>query len=742
MKMVYYFTLAIIVTAVLLMPMCVIAQGSWQWQNPLPQGADMFAVFALSPNRAIITGSGGTIMTTEDSGQSWHIQRLPQVDWVRKYSFISEYEGWIIGNWYDITNRNKSGSKVFKTNDGGITWQELSISIDIDFSNYRLDGIEFINKETGYLLANSKTVLPPEEPYPGLIYKTVDGGIHWILIETVIHRKYYQIEFTDSLTGFLLYQPYNVANLVLDRTLDGGKTWTTVIDSLIGTINFVNDSIGWAGNYRTTDGGETWLYQQFKFPLLENAIDKISFADSIVGYAISYLTILKTQDGGNSWVLQTETKNGLLQDIQFYNSQIGYACGYSGTVYHTSDGGESWTRNGEGTTVNFIDVDFTDENKGWAVGGFSTILHTENGGNIWEKQNIPAECASVGVGFAAVDFLDTAKGWVIGGEYILKTENGGNDWHIDLKVELVDKSGGFRDIKFLDENIGFAIGRKSLYGSGILYKTIDGGKNWQRVDEGNLPPLAKIYFVDNDYGWICGAGILLYTKDGGNSWYSEYFPEFLRYMQFTDREHGWISAIDEGAFYRTTDGGKTWVDIPYDNRFIQFFKSFFFFNNNQGIASTFLFCNILTTEDGGLNWSYEERLPPIRINTITFVNDTVGWAVGTNGAILKFKGSYFDKTNNIWQSENIAGNYPNPFGNYPNPFNSATIIYFYLSYPQEVFISIYDILGRCIKVFPVSSAIKGMNEIPWQPQKIAGGVYFVRIECNEFTKIIKCLFIK
>ena len=34
------------------------AQGSWKWQNPLPQGADMFAVFALSNNRTIITGSG------------------------------------------------------------------------------------------------------------------------------------------------------------------------------------------------------------------------------------------------------------------------------------------------------------------------------------------------------------------------------------------------------------------------------------------------------------------------------------------------------------------------------------------------------------------------------------------------------------------------------------------------------------------------------------------------------------
>ncbi|NLP10550.1 hypothetical protein GX408_09165 [bacterium] len=341
---------------------------------------------------------------------------------------------------------------------------------------------------------------------------------------------------------------------------------------------------------------------------MDNAIDKIWFCDSLAGYALSYKTILKTHDGGNSWHIQTETKNGLLQDLQFYNSKIGYVCGYGGTIYRTDDGGENWLRCGKGITENLEDIDFIDENTGWAVGYYGTILHTKDSGEIWEKQQLPEECESVF--FRAVDFLDDKTGWAAGGAYILSTENGGITWQIQLKTEMDDAGGRFRDIKLLNKNLGFAVGQKGFSGPGILYKTSDGGNSWLRVDEGNLPNLDKVFFIDDDYGWICGWGILLSTNDGGSYWQADYFLEFLRYMQFTDREHGWISALDEGSFYRTTDAGKTWKDIPFENRFNKFFNSFFFFNNKQGVAATFLFCDIFSSNDGGLHWLHEERLPP------------------------------------------------------------------------------------------------------------------------------------
>lgn len=100
------------------------------------------------------------MMTTGDTGQSWHIQRLPQVDWVRTSSFLSDTLGWAIGHWYDITNSEGTSSKIFKTDDGGVTWQQLYLSINVDFSVYSLDEIEFAKNHTGFVLANPSSTNP------------------------------------------------------------------------------------------------------------------------------------------------------------------------------------------------------------------------------------------------------------------------------------------------------------------------------------------------------------------------------------------------------------------------------------------------------------------------------------------------------------------------------------------------------------------------------------------------------
>lgn len=723
------------------------AAQNWIWQNPLPQGARMSVIINLSANRTIIAGQGGTIMLTNDGGENWSLQKLLNVNSIRDYSFINENEGWIVCGWYDITaynnpSKESSVDKIFKTLDGGETWQSVNTPDSINFSIYRINKIEFINDYIGFLLLNPTKVFPDSEQslHPAFIYKTEDGGLNWEKIDIGIERKYFQLEFIDANIGFLISQPYysnfDFENNLMHRTTDGGKTWETMADTGYGEINFVSESVGWAGQYLTSDKGLSWTYKEFNFPSSNTDIVKITFSDSLIGYALNNRNILKTENGGYTWILQKETLNGLLQEIQFHDTQIGYTCGYGGTLYKTNNGGGEWVRCGAGSVENLQDVEFLNEQKGWAAGYNGTILNTKNGGDIWEKQNVPSECDSTN--FRALDFITEQKGWLAGDYYILYTQNGGADWQIQLNIDL--NNGRFMDIYFLNENIGFAVGQSGGWlGEGVIYKTIDGGINWQRIDEGNLPILDEIYFVDSSYGWICGRGILLSTKDGGESWESENFRENLRYIQFTDRYHGWISAIDEGAVYRTSDGGINWENIPYDNRFVEFFSSFYFFNNNNGIATGFLYPNVLTTTNGGLNWSYQERLSAFRINKMFCVNDSTSWAIGRNGSILKLKGNYFTLT--TVEDKNKLKNRTKAI-NYPNPFNSSTKIIFNLNKPQIVQVSIYNILGKKTDYFELPFAKSGENEIRWKPNTLTSGIYFINIVCKEFTQTIKTIYIK
>jgi photosystem II stability/assembly factor-like uncharacterized protein len=56
------------------------------------------------------------------------------------------------------------------------------------------------------------------------------------------------------------------------------------------------------------------------------------------------------------------------------------------------------------------------------------------------------------------------------------------------------------DIQFIDSDTGYVCYKKKLY------KTTDGGDNWQPVVSMENDKLIEIYFTDATHGWACGDG--------------------------------------------------------------------------------------------------------------------------------------------------------------------------------------------------------------------------------------------
>jgi photosystem II stability/assembly factor-like uncharacterized protein len=82
------------------------------------------------------------------------------------------------------------------------------------------------------------------------------------------------------------------------------------------------------------------------------------------------------------WVLQNPypTMNSLF-GTYFINANTGIAVGNGGTILRTTNGGSSWISQTSGTTNGLYSVLFTDANTGTAVGSSGTILHTTNCGD-------------------------------------------------------------------------------------------------------------------------------------------------------------------------------------------------------------------------------------------------------------------------------------------------------------------------------------------------------------------------
>ena len=84
------------------------------------------------------------------------------------------------------------------------------------------------------------------------------------------------------------------------------------------------------------------------------------------------------------WYWQNPLPQGnTLLGVSFTNADTGTAVGDYGTVLRTTDGGATWLSQTSGTTGWLNSVSFTDVNNGTAVGEAGTIIHTTDGGTTW-----------------------------------------------------------------------------------------------------------------------------------------------------------------------------------------------------------------------------------------------------------------------------------------------------------------------------------------------------------------------
>lgn len=225
-------------------------------------------------NDGIAVGDKGTILTTNNSGNTWERVKSSLKDDILSVYFTSAQVGYI-----------GSSGKIYKTNDGGDNWQESNTGIGHIPTNY----VSFTSENVGYA-AGART------------YKTIDAGATWAEIDDRWSSK---IHFANENTGYKVGSFGSVL-----KTTDSGSSWIDVSLDIANTfyaVHFLTTDIGFiAGSeskiYKTTNGGDTWVLAPNNTTEYYNFIDDILFVDDNIGYAVGNMgLLLKTEDGGDTW---------------------------------------------------------------------------------------------------------------------------------------------------------------------------------------------------------------------------------------------------------------------------------------------------------------------------------------------------------------------------------------------------------------------------------------------------------
>ena len=82
------------------------------------------------------------------------------------------------------------------------------------------------------------------------------------------------------------------------------------------------------------------------------------------------------------------------------------------------------------------------------------------------------------------------------------------------------------------------------------------------------------------------------------------------------------------------------------------------------------------------------------------------------------------------------------FQNYPNPFNPTTSISYDLPEPAEATLSVFDLLGRQIRVLASGTQPAGSHEVSFDATGLPSGVYIYRLEGGGFVETRRMVVVR
>lgn len=279
---------------------------------------------------------------------------------------------------------------LLETFDGGKTWAPRSVAAAVEEGfNFRFNSISF-NGDEGWIVGK-----------PSILLHTTDGGKNWE-----------RIPLSSKLPGtpqiITALDGKGAAEMTTDEgaiyvTSNGAYNWTAAVQETVdATLNrVISSGISGASYYEgsfsgisRSEGGDyvavssrgnfymTWSPGQTYWEPHNRPSTRRLQNMGFVGEDKLWVTL----KGGDLYIGDKNKEDSFRQvkigsrgfgilDVNFVNSQIGYACGGSGSLYKTTDGGKTWKRDKstDDIAANLYEIKFSGGN-GLVLGNDAVLL--------------------------------------------------------------------------------------------------------------------------------------------------------------------------------------------------------------------------------------------------------------------------------------------------------------------------------------------------------------------------------
>jgi photosystem II stability/assembly factor-like uncharacterized protein len=251
-----------------------------------------------------------------------------------KIQMLSESIGYLAG-------QKGTRGYLFKTNDGGITWNRVNGLIGADFKK-----VKMINNTVGFAVGNN-----------GIVMKTVNAGQSWDLL--------------DIYATFGTQTPSDLNDL--DFYSSGG---TSYVVTIVGNNGFAARSTDLT-NFTLINTGINSNDHLI-------SIDNDGSTQIIVGQSLTNNTIYSKLTSASSWTVYTSNAGLEILTLDSLSSRKIIAGAIDGRIYVNdwSNGTNAWYPILNNLTQDVTELQFFNELQGFAISG-GKLYKTENGGSNW-----------------------------------------------------------------------------------------------------------------------------------------------------------------------------------------------------------------------------------------------------------------------------------------------------------------------------------------------------------------------